>query len=68
MKRAPGANRAFYPDTPTHERHQLGDNRKPETRASVAAGHRAIGLDERLKDGVLLGRRNANPRVGNRHV
>ena len=56
----PGSGFAFEPDLATHEFHQPPANGQAESRASVFACRRRIGLAERLKQSGRLLRRHAD--------
>ena len=68
VERAPPADLALDPDSPPHQRDQLGRNRQAQPGAAILPGRGAIGLGERLENQALPLPGNADPRVGHPEV
>ena len=59
---------AFHPDLSAHQGHQLITNSQAESRATILACRRTIGLGKRLKDHTLFLGSNTNTRIAYRTI
>ena len=66
MNVLPRPSRAVEPNLAAEESRDLAADRQAESGAAVFAARAAIGLLERLEDGVLLVGRNADAAVADR--
>src|SRR5258708_13520668 len=68
VERAAPPHFALQPDTPAHQLHQLRRDGKPQTGSTISPCATAIGLDERLKNPLLLVFRNSNSTIRATHA
>src|SRR5258708_25420727 len=63
VERAAPPHFALQPDTPAHQLHQLRRDGKPQAGSTISPCATAIGLDERLKNPLLLVLRNSDASI-----
>src|SRR5260370_28304204 len=63
MECAAPSDFAIEPDTAAHQLHQLRRDCKPQAGSTISPCATAIGLDERLKNPLLLVLRNSNASI-----
>ena len=64
MKGAAGAERAFHPHVPAHQRGQLPADGQPQSGSAILAGIGAVGLFKRVENLTHLVRRNPDAGIG----